>query len=135
MIAIVSAAWAAVRSWFSRIPLQLGMAIGAAALAGAFAFSVYKAGRAAAEADALRKLAADNAAVVAQYREDVVRAQDAVARERTRIEALIADNERLKEQVNAVAKGRASPGVDLAVRGMQSNSTKDPAARVSGSRK
>src|SRR5437762_3581146 len=81
MIAVVSAAWAVVRSWLSGIPLRLGMAIGAAALAGAFAFTVYKAGRAAAEADELRKLAADNAAVAAQYREHVVQAQDAVARE------------------------------------------------------
>ena len=135
MIGVLSAAWIAVRGWFSGLSQQVILAIAAAILAGALLFAVYTAGHAAAEANTLRALAADNAATAQHYRDEFLAAQDSVARERARSEALIADNEKLKEQVNAVAKGGASPGVDLAVRGLQSHSTKVSAAHVSGSRK
>jgi hypothetical protein len=135
MIGVLSAAWTAVRGWFSGVSVQLAMAVGGLILAGALVLAVYKAGHAAAEADGLRRLAAENAAVAAQYREQFIQTQDTVARERARAEALVADNEKLKEQVHAIAKGDASPGVDLAVRGMQSHATKNPVVRVPGARK
>ena len=63
MIGVLSTAWMAVRGWFSGLSTQTIVAAGAALLAGALAFAVYKAGHAAAEADTLRALAANNAAM------------------------------------------------------------------------
>jgi hypothetical protein len=134
MIAFLGAAWAALRGWFSGLSMQLVSVAAIAALAAGLIFAIYKAGRASAQTEALRTLAAENAALAARYQEQFLEAQDAVARERAAAEALIADNAKLKEQVNAVAKGNASPGVDRAVRGLQRDSTKNAVSRVSGAR-
>jgi hypothetical protein len=135
MTAFLGAAWTAVRGWFSGLSAQLAVAIAVAALAAGLAFAIYQAGRASAQTQALRVSAAENAALAARYRQQFLDAQDAVARERAAAEALIADNAKLKEQVNAVAKEYASPGVDRAVRGLRRDSTHDPVSHVPRSRK
>ena len=132
MIAVLSGLWTAVRGWFAGLPWTVIGAAAIAGLAGGLGLAVYRAGESAARAETMRALAADNAKTAARYQNEAELAEKAAAEDRARADALALENTQLKEKVDAVAQGAASPGVDLAVRGLQSPRFKARVSRMPG---
>ena len=117
----MTAVWSVLRGWFGGLPWGLIAGLAVPALALGLEFAVYKAGQASARAGEMQALAADNARAAGLYQKQVIAVNAAMDLEQGRAERLAADNARLKERVDAVAKGNASPGVELAVRGQSFN--------------